>query len=54
MCRMHEGTGLEIAASQRSLCTIKSLDDLILQVWLFMKLTGNVYFRTRGVGRGLL
>ena len=57
MCSMHAGTGLEIAASQRTivqskvhcrLCTIKSLDDLILQVWLFMKLMGNFYFQNRG------
>ena len=59
MCSMHAGTGLEIAASQRTivqskvhcrLCTIKSLDDLILQVWLFMKLMGNFYFQNRGGG----
>ena len=58
MCSMHAGTGLEIVASQRTivqskvhcrLCTIKSLDDLILQVsWLFMKLMGNFYFQNRG------
>ena len=60
MCSMHAGTGLEIAASQRTiivqskvhcrLCTIKSLDDLILQVWLFMKLMGKFYFQNRGGG----